>query len=333
MKQKLLPLLVVVAALLAGCQPNPKGLVINGQVDGADNQMAYLLRFDDKAWRFMDSVQVTNGTFSFNEPDAVLPELYGLTLSQTKNPLMLFLGKEPVTVKLDAANYRKSVVEGSALQKEYDAYMAENSEKGINIMDYIQAHPASLVGTYMLYRNNAYRMTPDELRAAVAVLDPSMHQTQYVKVIEKLITTMESVAVGKKAPDFTLNDAEGNPVRLYDHIGKGYLLLDFWASWCEPCREENPNLVKTYKTFHPRGFDILAVSLDRDKADWLAAIEKDGLTWTHVSDLLLWESAPAALYGVRAIPANVLIDKDGTIIAKNIMGDELNAKLTELLPK
>ncbi len=115
-------------------------------------------------------------------------------------------------------------------------------------------------------------------------------------------------------------------------IGQNYLLVDFWASWCAPCRAENPNVVALYNQYHESGFDILGVSFDSNRDRWLGAIKDDGLTWNHVSDLAGWENKVGKLYGIRSIPSNVLIDPSGVIIAKNIMGDDLKKKLAELFP-
>jgi peroxiredoxin len=144
------------------------------------------------------------------------------------------------------------------------------------------------------------------------------------------IKRIKGVAVGDEAPDFTLDNPEGTPVTLSSLRGK-YVLIDFWASWCGPCRMENPNVVKMYNKYKDKGFAIYGVSLDKDKNAWLAAIKKDGLTWTHGSDLKFWNSAVAQTYGVNAIPATYLLDKDGKVIAKNLRGPSLEAKLSELL--
>ena len=144
---------------------------------------------------------------------------------------------------------------------------------------------------------------------------------------------MRKVGIGATAPDFTLADTDGKPVKFSGLSGSGkYLLLDFWTGWCGPCRRENPNLVRVYEKYKGKGFDIFAVSLDKQKEQWLKAIADDKLTWTHVSDLKFWDSAPAKLYGVRAIPSNVLIGPDGKIVARNLRGRELEEKLATLLP-
>ena len=122
---------------------------------------------------------------------------------------------------------------------------------------------------------------------------------------------MKTVAVGQKAPDFTMNDPDDKPVSLSSRIGPKLLLIDFWASWCAPCRQENPNVVKVYNEFHKKGFDIFGVSLDQKKEDWVKAISDDKLTWTHVSDLKYWGNDAARLYAVNQIPSNFLLDDKG----------------------
>ncbi|TDE12444.1 TlpA disulfide reductase family protein [Dyadobacter psychrotolerans] len=144
------------------------------------------------------------------------------------------------------------------------------------------------------------------------------------------IKRMTGVAVGELAPDFTLNNPEGKPIALSSLRGK-FVLIDFWASWCGPCRMENPNVVRMYDKFKDKGFSIYGVSLDKEEGPWKAAIKKDNLTWVHGSDLKYWNSAVAQTYGVTAIPATYLLDKEGKIIAKNLRGAALEAKLAELL--
>jgi peroxiredoxin len=149
-----------------------------------------------------------------------------------------------------------------------------------------------------------------------------------VKDLEKKMASMPTI--GKQAPDITLSNPEGKPVSLSSLRGK-YVLIDFWASWCGPCRQENPNVVRMYNKYKGKEFEIFGVSLDQDRAKWLGAIEKDKLTWTHVSDLKGWQSAGGQAYQVNSIPATFLIDKAGKIIAKNLRGDALEQKLEEVL--
>ncbi len=140
----------------------------------------------------------------------------------------------------------------------------------------------------------------------------------------------KALQIGQEAPDIALNTPDGKPVKLSSLRGK-YVLIDFWASWCGPCRMENPNVVRIYNKYKDKKFEIYGVSLDRNREDWLKAIEKDQLTWLHVSDLKFWSSEGAKTYGVRSIPATYLVDPKGKIIAKNLRGETLEAKLNEVL--
>ncbi|QJW87894.1 redoxin domain-containing protein [Spirosoma taeanense] len=144
------------------------------------------------------------------------------------------------------------------------------------------------------------------------------------------VARIRGVMVGSQAPEIVLNDTTGKAVPLSSLRGK-YVLLDFWASWCGPCRMENPNVVRMYNKYKDKGFAIYSVSLDQSKDNWTKAIRNDNLIWTHVSDLKYWQSAAAQQYGVQAIPATFLLDKDGKIIAKNLRGDALEQKLEEVL--
>lgn len=152
------------------------------------------------------------------------------------------------------------------------------------------------------------------------------------KVIAEQIDKLEKTSVGKPFTDFTMEDAEGNKVSLSDYVGKGkYVLVDFWASWCGPCRAEMPNVVEAYKKFGGDNFEIVGVSLDSKKDDWLKAIKDMNLSWKHMSDLKAWECEGSKKYGVNGIPATVLFDREGVIIARDLRGEELQSKLEELL--
>ncbi|MDR1182714.1 MAG: AhpC/TSA family protein [Bacteroidales bacterium] len=326
MKKFLLLFIIIASAISCSEKSN---LLVTGTVEGVPSGKIYLQKFVDKKFFVIDSTEIKGGEFKFSA-NVPLPEIYGLTLDTARSSFFVFFDASPVNVKLDTAKrYRNSEVAGSASQDLYLEYQEQDRQGDVKIEEFIRQHPASLVSAYALYRFFAYKLTPDEIRSNIALLDTSLLNTQYVKTLHEYIIILENVSIGKPAPDFTLNTPEEIPVKLSDKLGKGYVLLDFWASWCGPCRYENPYVVKAFNKYKDKGFDIVGVSLDRDRDDWLKAIAKDSLTWTHLSDLQFWKSAPAALYGVRAIPSNFLIDKGGIIVAKNLRGKDLDKFLDE----
>lgn len=248
----------------------------------------------------------------------------------------LNLAKNQYTSKLMAlqAQFEKNVSEqpdkrDMIMQQMMPQYNAE--VKGLNeaILKFAQANTESLAGFYAINLLN-----PAEYeKEMIAYSDKIKSSFNHNAVVTEFLTKMagvKAVSVGQPALDFTINSIEGKQIKLSDFKGK-YVLLDFWASWCMPCRQENPNIVKAYNQFKDKNFTILSVSLDKDPVAWKKAIEADGLTWTHASELKDFEGASVRLYQVEAIPSSFLIDPSGKIVAKGLRGDELSAFLSKTL--
>jgi peroxiredoxin len=231
---------------------------------------------------------------------------------------------KPDKMKRDTAYQRTLNVRAEQYQK--DAVQAK--------LTYAKAHPTSYLALVAL--NSTLSDDADAVAAEKIFrqLSPATQNSELGKSSLQRIQKVKLTQMGVEAPNFTLNDMNGKPVKLSDFRGK-YVLLDFWASWCAPCRRENPNLLKAYSQYKDKGFTILGVALDKeaDREKWLKAIEADGLTWPQVSDLKYWQSDVAKLYDVKAIPMNFLIDREGKIVAKYLRGDVLNQKLEEVLGK
>lgn len=315
------------AALLAvSCQQAPKGYVINGEIEGMTEGKVYLKSFRNKMFFDVDTADVQNGKFTF-EGKVDEPLLFGLATDEMDYPVQLFVENAPMNVRI-GADGESVKVENSPVNEVFLGNAQKVFEEGYNIDSLITKYPDSPAAAYLLYRYFTYQLPLDQLKATRAKISPVLANSPYVTDLDGIIARLENVQIGKTAPEFTLPDTAGVDVSLSDFRGK-YVLLDFWASWCPPCRRENPNVVKAYQDYKDKNFTIIGISLDNNKAKWLKAIQDDHLTWTHVSDLKYWDSEIPALYGVRGIPANVLLDPDGVIIAKNITGEELHARLKE----
>lgn len=197
---------------------------------------------------------------------------------------------------------------------------------------YLTKNPTSIIGLYALQQYGGYELDADKVEPFFNKLSAEQQNSASGIAYKGRIETAKTLGIGKIAPEFSQNDTLGNTVALSSLRGK-YLLVDFWASWCGPCRRENPNVVKAFNKFKDKGFTVLGISLDQPgaKDNWMKAIHDDGLTWNHVSDLQFWNNAVAKQYGIQAIPQNLLLDPQGKIVAKNLHGEELEAKLATLL--
>jgi peroxiredoxin len=211
-------------------------------------------------------------------------------------------------------------------------YQTSQTNMQLLIDSIIDANPNSPVAPFILSATYGFSQDPIVLERRYKKLSLAGQQSTIGKQLLTMIEDSKVGAVGSMAMEFTQDDVNGNPVSLSSFRGK-YVLLDFWASWCGPCRSENPNVVENYQRFKDKNFTVLGVSLDRpgQKNRWLEAIQEDKLTWTHVSDLQFWNNAVAKQYKVQSIPQNLLIDPNGVIIAKNLRGEALGQKLCEVL--
>jgi len=221
----------------------------------------------------------------------------------------------------------------------YEEYKGESKDYVVDHYNFIVQHPNSALAPYIAFSISNYLEVKEKADSLIDILSASdiksKVRTAALKQLReksKELAAASLVLAGNMAPDFTQNDVDGNPVKLSSFKGK-FVLIDFWASWCGPCRAENPNVVKAYTKYKAKNFEILSVSLDNTNAKdaWQAAIKKDGLTWAQVSDLKGWQNEAGKLYAVKAIPQNFLVDPSGKIIATNLRGEELDKALDKFL--
>ncbi|WP_455673170.1 redoxin domain-containing protein [Phocaeicola sp.] len=319
----------VLVMTVLSCSEEKKGYTLNGEISDVTEGMVYLKKYQDKSFIDVDSAVITDGTFKF-EGMCSEPLAYGLTTFKESNrPLVFFLDNETMQLKMNEAD-KELTVTGSPINDLYFRNVGLTRQDGYNIDSLVAAHPASPVGAYFVIKDFAWKLSLKEMKAIRGKMDVALDGSMYAEQIDALIHRLENLQVGAVAPDFTLPDVDGNPVSLSGLRGK-YVLIDFWASWCPDCRKENPNIVAAWDKYKNKDFTILGVSLDRKKDAWLAAIEKDNLTWMHVSDLKDWKSDAAVLYAIRWIPSNFLLDPNGVIIATGLEGAALHEKLDEVL--
>lgn len=351
---------------LAACQEKA-GFTIKGTAEGAaDGDTVFLQKQTEEGFEALDSVVVKNGTFEFKgNPDSVAVSRYVTYMKgDTRMAAMVFVEKGNIQVNLSP---NESRVSGTPNNDTYQNFMDEYQRIGKEMNEMYQKAKADTLLTeaqqdsimkvldqketegldriYQLVSENigsaagvqlltmfSSSFEVDKVKPLLEKIPAAFANDERVKALKEYMETVAKTAVGQKFIDFTLNTPEGNPVKLSDFVAaNNYTLIDFWASWCGPCRMEMPNVVAAYAKYKTKGFGVVGVSLDNNAESWKKAIKDLNITWPQMSDLKGWQCEAAGLYGIRAIPATLLVSKDGTIVARDLRGEDLEAKLAELM--
>lgn len=350
--------LLALAAACGGSNDNPSGLTVAVEFNGIQDQSVQLVESTDSGLHVIDSSFVTGGLVNFHSDAFDYPKAVFVKYQDIRRPIFLFLhkGDMHVAVSGDASQFSYTVSgdEASTTFNQYmeakDAYnnmmSSLNSEyqTAMSIGDSLTlihlqdkadelvngnrrkmidlAKTAGVFGAHIA--NNELYDADFMLLDSVYTNVPAMYsKSPVVSTLKDRIDALKRVAIGEPYVDIAQLDTVGNPIRLSDHLTR-YTLIDFWASWCGPCRAENPNVVAAFEKYKDRGFSVVGVSLDESRQDWVKAINDDKLFWTQMSDLQGWRNGGAADYAVRAIPQNVMIDENGIIVAKNLREAELH---------
>lgn len=364
MKIKLLTLAVASLALFS-C--NKSNFNVNIDLQNAEGKMVYLNKMSNKEFIKIDSASIQNGKAFFTVENGEPTAYYSLNIKNVRYPINFFSENQDIYIVGDINDNRNISITGSNAQQLINEYNAENSKFYNNFkslkeqydiasknndiiametinnqynhieesqMNYqtlfLTKNSDNFIAPYILY-NNRYYYDLNELEDFVNNFNIE-NESEFSKLLNDYISVLQRVDIGQPYIDITQETPEGNLFSLSQLVGKSKLImLDFWASWCGPCRAENPNVVEVYNKYHEKGLNILGVSLDMQKENWIKAIEEDGLVWHHVSDLKYWSNEAAQTYGISSIPSNVLIDESGKIIAKNLTGEDLNTFVSDYL--
>jgi peroxiredoxin len=363
--KKIISLLVIIF-FIAACSSKPK-YIVRGKVDGSDGITFYLQKRDAGKTISIDSAISKKGSFTLKGGSVRYPQLIQLVAGDTKKRTSFYIENSEISVSGTLDSLFNAVIKGSKTQDDYQSFIYSNKPLSESYSKtYIEYQDASQAGNVIkvaelkkradsiqteitnlqknFVRNNptsyvspsilsslSYEMEADEIESMINGMDSLVASTPQILILKERVAVMKTVNVGRKAPDFVMSDVDDKPVALSSKIGSRLLLIDFWAAWCGPCRRENPNVVKVYKEFNKKGFDVFGVSLDQNREEWIKAIADDKLTWTHVSDLQYSSNSAAQLYAVTSIPSNFLLDESGTIIARNLWGEALYNKVNEVL--
>ena len=354
--------LMALAFGLTACNEKTDNFKVNVSLTNGNEKTVYLQKFVDNAPVAIDSAVITNDMATLTAPTDNPQILYALKIKGMRGSMPFFADNKDVTVVGDINNPKDVEIMASETQAELDAYnkelkgfddqirelytvmqqafsdndsimMDSLNTVGTALMeqqdsfrdDYIKAHPDSFVTHYIL--DGVKQDYPlDQLKDLMAGFTT---ESIYRDHLNEYVTKLERLEVGQPFIDFTLQTKDGEDVTLSEKIAQNKLtLVDFWASWCGPCRKENPVVKAAYEQFHELGFDVIGVSVDQDEAAWLKAVEDDQLPWTQVRDS---ENKASESYMIYYIPSNFLFDQDGNMVAKGLRGEELTAKLAELL--
>jgi len=359
--------ILVLGLAVFACQTAKDEYSIKGSIAGVETGKVYLQKLVDGQPENIDTADVVDGKFEFKGKIA-MSDIRFLRLNEKDYIAQFFLDNASIKIEANKDSLRNTKITGSPTQDVFQIYINEMEKLNKEVMalqgkyqnamtsgntneaekakidyqamidnnlvyskNFVKEHPTSIVSAYITIAQLATQIEGAELDSIVSKFPAEISTSEYVVKLKKIVQEQKKTAVGTIAPDFTMNDTEDKPVQLSSLRGK-VVLIDFWASWCGPCRQENPNVVKVYQKYRTKGFEILGVSLDRGKAEWLQAIKDDKLEWLHVSDLQYWQNAAARLYAVNSIPQSFLLDQDGKILAKGLRGEQLEKKLAELFP-